>query len=158
MIIDRYIARELTYTLFAVFGILMTVLLSHQVVRYLADAAAGEIPGALILTLLGLKAISFAGLVLPLALFASVIASLGRLYRDTEMVVMAACGIGPWRVLGSVLRTSIGVGLVLAFLSLYLDPWAAEQRSHVMDRARAKPEFSDITPGRFQESARGGSV
>ncbi len=158
MIIDRYIARELTFTLLAVFGILMVVLLSHQSVRYLADAAAGEIPGNMILMLIGLKAISFSGLVLPLALFLAVIASLGRLYRDSEMVVMAACGVGSLRVLGSVTRTAVIVGVVLALLSLYLDPWAAEQRSRVMDRARAKPEMSDVTSGRFQESAQGGAV
>ena len=158
MILDRYLARELLYTLFAIFAVLMVILLSHQSVRYLADAAAGAIPGNVILRLIGLKAISFAGLVLPLALFLAVIASLGRLYRDSEMVVMAACGVGPLQVLVSVVRTSVLVGMVLALFSLYLDPWAADQREQVMDRARAKPELSDITPGRFQESVQGNTV
>ncbi|CAK0763358.1 lipopolysaccharide export system permease protein [Gammaproteobacteria bacterium] len=158
MVINRYIAREITYTLFAVFGILMVILLSHQFVRYLADAAAGEVPGDMLLVLIGLKAISFTGLVLPLALFLAVIVGLGRLYRDSEMVVMAACGIGPLQVLESVMRTAAVVGIILAILSLYLTPWAAEQKSRVLDQARAKPELSGITSGRFQETTRGETV
>ncbi|CAK0745196.1 lipopolysaccharide export system permease protein [Gammaproteobacteria bacterium] len=158
MIIDRYIAREITHTLLAVFGILMVILISHQFVRYLADAAAGEVPGDMLLVLIGLKAISFAGLVLPLSLFLSVIIGLGRFYRDSEMVVMAACGIGPLQILKSVMRTAVMVGIVLAVLSLYFNPWAAEQKSRFLDQARAKPELSGITSGRFQESNRGETV
>jgi len=158
MIVDRYLAREIGYTLLAVFGLLMMILVSHQFVRYLADAAAGEVPGEMLLILIGLKSIGFASLVLPLALFLSVIVGLGRMYRDNEIVVLSACGIGPNQLLKSVLRVAGFVGLVLAILSLYLSPWASEKRSQILDQARAKPELTGIVPGRFQESNRGDIV
>lgn len=158
MVIDRYIAREVTYTLLAIFSVLMIILISHQFVRYLADAAAGEIPGDMLLMLLGLRTVGFVGLALPLSLFLAVIIGLGRLYRDSEMIVMAACGIGPLQILKGVMRSALMVGMILVFLSLYFNPWVAEQRSRFMDRIRAKPEIVGISSGRFQESNHGETV
>ncbi|CAK0762158.1 lipopolysaccharide export system permease protein [Gammaproteobacteria bacterium] len=158
MLIDRYIAREIIYTLIAIFCILMVIVLSHQFVRYLADVAAGEIPADMLLMILGLKAISFAGFILPLALFMAVIVGLGRLYRDSEMVVMAACGIGPLRILGGVMRGALLVGMILAFISLYFNPWVADQKSRILDKIQARPELTGITSGRFHESNRGETV
>ncbi len=158
MILQRYIAREIHFTLAAVFLLLMVILVSHQLVRYLADAAAGEIPTDLLFTLLGLKMVGFAGLVLPLALFVAVVAGLGRLYRDHEMVVMAACGIGPFQVLWSVTRAALPVTVLLLILSLGVNPWAAEIKTRVLDSAKKRPALSGLQAGRFQEIHQGQAV
>lgn len=155
MLIDRYIAREINYTLGAIFGVLMIIVVSHQFVRYLADVAAGEIPGEMLLMIIGIKAVSFAGFILPLALFMAVIIGLGRLYRDSEMVVIAACGIGSLRILLGVMRSALFVGIILGFISLYFNPWVADQKSRLLDRVQAKPELTGITSGRFHESNHG---
>lgn len=75
--------------------ILFVVLLTNRLILFLSDAASGDIPGNLIFELLGLKALANLGTVLPASFFLAIVLALGRLYRDSEMAALAACGIGP---------------------------------------------------------------
>ncbi len=94
-IVDRYIAKETALTVGAVTGVLMLILLSNRFAVLLGDAAAGRLPRDTVFTLLGLASINYFIVVLPVALFLAVMLALGRLYRDSEMTTLMACGVGP---------------------------------------------------------------
>ncbi|MEI2781350.1 MAG: LptF/LptG family permease [Candidatus Competibacter sp.] len=57
--------------------------------------------------MVGLQAGYFLVVLVPLAFLLSVMLTLGRLYRDHEMVALAACGYGPLSVYRAVLLLAV---------------------------------------------------
>ena len=76
-LIERYLSREVLRTLLAVVAVLLVIFLSNQSVRYLAEAAAGELPGEAILKLVALSAVKYLILLLPLSLYLAILLVLG---------------------------------------------------------------------------------
>ncbi len=157
MLIARYVAREVAVALAAVTGVLYLIYISHRLVRFLAEAEQGGLPGRLLLELLALKSLSNLPALLPLALFLAVLLAFGRLHRDAEAVALAACRAGPGRVLAGVLMVSLPVAGLVAAVSLGLGPWAERRAAALQARAQAEAETEALIPGRFQ-LLRGGRV
>jgi lipopolysaccharide export system permease protein len=149
VIIQRYLAREVLQTLLAVLVVVLLILIGRYFAVYLADAAKGEISAAIILELMVLRTLVSLPTLLPFALFIAVILAFGRLYKDSEMAAMAACGIGPDGVLGAVLRLALLCGALVAGLSLGVAPWAYEQILKVQEQAQVGTVFSSVAPGQF---------
>jgi lipopolysaccharide export system permease protein len=148
-VFDRYLLREVIHGWLVVTVILWLILVSNRLVRYLGDAAAGEIPGSVVFKLLGLKMIWYLVHVVPFALALGVIIGLGRMYRDNEMTVMAACGVGPLHIYKPLMTFGALVAVLLGWMSLYVSP-AVEGMGLIM-RAEAEQQ-ADLTllgAGRF---------
>ena len=148
-VFDRYLLREVIHGWLVVTVILWLILVSNRLVGYLGDAAAGEIPGSVVFKLLGLKMIWYLVHVVPFALALGVVIGLGRMYRDNEMTVMAACGVGPLQIYKPLLTFGALVAVLLGWMSLYVSP-AVEGMGLIM-RAEAEQQ-ADLTllgAGRF---------
>lgn len=157
-IIDRYIAREVLQTLFGVLVVLLVIFLSNRLVRYLADAAAGHMPGDVIFTLLALSAAKYLILLIPLGLYLSILLVLGRLYRDSEMAALAACGVGGPRLYRSILLLAVPLVLVQGWMALQLVPWTDAEKVRIADLAQRDMEINAVRAGRFQEGMEGKRV
>lgn len=158
MIIQRYLLREILATFIGVALLLSLIFLSGTFVRILSEAAAGTYPAAVVLKLFALKGIGNLVFILPLAFFLAVLLALGRFYRDSEMTVLYACGIGPEQVYGSVARLALVVAAFLAFLALYFAPWAEERSYQLIDEAGARSHIEGIAAGRFNKVGAGGEL
>ncbi len=148
-ILHRYLLREIGITFLGVTGLLLLIFLSSTLIRILVETLEGDYPATIMFALLGLKGAGSLMLVVPIALFISVLLSLGRLYHDSEMAAMLACGIGPEQIMRSVLRVAIMVTVVVTWLALYFSPWAEEMSHRLLDEAAAKPQIEGINAGRF---------
>ncbi|HEY0635338.1 MAG TPA: LPS export ABC transporter permease LptF [Gammaproteobacteria bacterium] len=148
-ILNRYLLREIGLTFLGVTGLLLLIFISGTLVRILVETLEGDYPATLMFALLGLKGAGSLMLVVPIALFLSVLLALGRLYHDSEMAAMLACGIGPEQILRSVARVAVFVTVVVAWLALFFSPWAEEMSHQLLDEAAAKPEIEGINAGRF---------
>jgi lipopolysaccharide export system permease protein len=155
LIVFRYIGREVLGTLLGVLLVLLLIFLSNLLARYLGEAASGEIPPDAIFALLALKIPSYLLLLLPLALYFGVLLGLGRLYRDSEMIALAACGYGIGRLLRSVAVLSLLVAALVAVLAFQVAPRASEWRYGLQDRIQAASDMSGVAAGRFTESDEG---
>lgn len=155
MVVDRYFAKETLSVLGSVLGVLVVIFASKHFVRYMSDAAAGELPTYLILELLGLFTLASLTLMLPFSVFLAVVLTLGRLYRDSEMVALEACGVGTPRIIKAAALLGCGVAIVVAFLSMVVAPWTEKQQYALRDLAMSESEYSMIEGGRFHE-IRGG--
>lgn len=153
MIIERYLLKDILYTLLAVTLVLTVIYLGNRFIDFLADAAVGGIPSDVILTLLFLKSIGATVVVLPMALYLSILFVFGRLYKDSEMTALMACGVSMGRVVRTVLFFTLVFAAVVALLSLYIKPWAEEQSYTILDRIEASSELTGISAGRFNESS-----
>ncbi len=157
-IIDRLLLREILKTLLVIVFILALVLLSNIMVRYLGKAAVGSLSADILLVVVGLELLKAMGLIIPPALFFAVLWVLGRMYRDSEMVALAACGFGYSSVFRSVLIAAVPLALLVGLLVMELLPWA---RANVAALKASQAQSADITgvrAGRFNEFSRGGLV
>ena len=94
-ILDRYIFREIASTWLAVTLVLLAILLTNQFARVLGEVAKGKLPKGAAMDVIGLSAVQYLTVLVPIGLFLSIMLALGRLYRDSEMSALMACGIGP---------------------------------------------------------------
>lgn len=156
MIIQRYLLREIVTTFAGVALLLSLIFLSGTFVRILSEAVAGTYPATVVLKLFALKGVGNLVFILPLAFFLSILLALGRLYRDSEMTVLYACGIGPERIYRSVGTLALAVAALLAFLALYFAPWAEERSYRLLDEAGARSEIEGLAAGRFNQTGADG--
>jgi lipopolysaccharide export system permease protein len=77
----------------------------------------------------------------------------GRLYVDSEMIVMRACGISEWYVTRVTLLLAIIMAFLCGALTLYAAPLAKETEYQLEERLSAESGLSTLIPGRFQETA-----
>ncbi len=152
MLFHKTLLRELTSTAFATFLVLLGIVLTTQLVRLLGQAASGMITSTSVIALLGFTALSYLPTLLSLTLFIAVLMTLSRAYRDSEMVVWFACGMGLTRWIKPVLMFALPLVLTIAALALVLSPWAsgrAEDYRKIMD---SRDDASTVSPGVFRES------
>lgn len=142
LIIDRYLMREICKPLVAVCTLLVVIFGSYKAAQYLADAVAGLISGKIVIYLVLLKIAVTLEVLLPITLFLSVVVALGRMYADSEITALYACGIGIGRVLRAVLFLAVAFAVLVACLSLYVRPWAYQKAYRL--KAQAKTAL-DIT-------------
>jgi lipopolysaccharide export system permease protein len=154
-VFDRYLLKEVINGWLAVTLFLWLILVSNRLVRYLGDAVSGDIPGNVIFKLIGLKMVWYLVHVVPFALALGVVLALGRLYRDNEMTVMSACGVGPWRIYKPLLGFGIVLALILAWLSLYVSPEVQGMSYKLEKVAKQQADLTVLGAGRFNELQKG---
>ena len=157
-IINKYLIKEVFSSLIGVASVLLLILISGQLVKLYAQAASGAMPVNTIMFILGLNLLSNMTIILPLSFYLAVLLAFGRLYRDNEMAVLAACGIGQLRLLNPVLRITFVFALIIGGLSLYLAPWALDKSREIAQQAEAKTDIQAIGAGRFRETPGGEGV
>ena len=148
-VLDRYLLREVIHGWLAVTLILWFVIITNRMVRYLAKAAAGELPGDVILTLLAVKTFWFLVYIMPFALALGVVMALGRLYRDNEMAVLAACGVGPARLYRPLLAMGLVLAMLLGWLALVISPDVSAYGERLEKLAKQSADVTLLLAGRF---------
>ena len=105
------------------FAVLFAIVVTSQLVRMLARAAGGKIPSDAILALIGFTAVNYLPILLVLTLFVSVLMTVSRSYRDSEMVVWSASGLPLTAWVKPVLIFAAPIVLLITPLALFLTPW-----------------------------------
>ena len=154
--LDRYLSSEIARTVFAALVVLGMVSLGGLFADLLGEMASGKVPPTLLLSQLGLRLVRYLPLILPLALLLGYLLALGRLYRDSEMHVLAAAGVGPRRLLRPVLVVALPVVAIIALSSLWLGPWADRVARGMVAEANKNLLVAGLEPGRFTPMANGG--
>ena len=123
MLFDSTLCKDLARSFGATLVVIMTIVLTMMLIRTLGQAAIGRISPQDVALLMGYIALGYLPIVLALSLFIAVVATLGRMYRDSEMAIWFASGVGLTRFVRPVLRVSLPVLLVIALLMLFVWPW-----------------------------------
>ena len=156
--LDRYLLREVAQTSVAVTGVLLVVLVTNQLAKVLAQAAQSDFPGGVVLTLIGLTTLQQLTLLVPIGLFLGIVLALGRLYHESEMTAMAACGVGPLSIYRPIAAFTVVVVALLAILSFRVVPEAGERAQQIRVAAMRAAQFGALEPGRFRTFAGGDAV
>ena len=124
LIIDRYIMREIVKPTVTICVVLIFIFGCYTATRYLADAVSGQLSGTTVIFFILLKIAIALEVLLPTTLYLSVVIALGRMYKDSEMTALSACGVSKARVLRPVFLVSLVIAVIVSCLSLYIRPWA----------------------------------
>jgi lipopolysaccharide export system permease protein len=151
MIFRRTLVRELTATAVGLSVILVTILFTNLVLRLLARAAGGAVAPDGIVALLGFNALFYLNILLAVALFLTVLLTLSRWYRDSEMIVWMTSGQSLTALLKPILWFSAPFLAAIVALSLFLSPWAEQRKLEFERQLETRDEISLITPGLFRE-------
>lgn len=158
MLFDSTLRRDLSRSFGATLVVILTIVLTMMLIRALGQAAGGAVAPQDIVLLLGYTALGHLPTMLNLSLFIAVVATLGRMYRDSEMAVWFASGVGLTRFVRPVLRTAWPVLLVVALLTLFVWPWGNRNNAELKDRYERRSDLSRVAPGQFQTSSDGRRV
>lgn len=158
MIILRYLSREIMVTLLAVSSILLLIVMSGRFARYLAEATTGRISVDILFSLIAYRMPEFLVLILPLGMFIAILLAYGRLYIESEMVVLSACGMSQRQLISFTLVTAFLVSAVVASLSLWLGPLGAQKTDLLLSEQRQRSEFDSLQEGRFQALGKGQAI
>ena len=158
MLFDSTIRRELARSFGATLVVILTIVLTMFLIRTVGQAANGVVSPQDVVLLLGYTALGHLPTMLSLSLFIAIVVSLGRMYRDSEMAIWFASGVGLSRFVRPVLRTSWPVLLVVAALLLFVWPWGNRNSIDLRDRYQQRSDLSRVAPGVFQTSSDGRRV
>src|SRR5688572_1010752 len=156
--LDRYLFGEFLQATFAAGVVLMIVAFGGVFTKVLGDMASGKVPVGMLLPQLGLVMLNWLPLILPLALMLGLMLATGRLYRDSEMPVIAAVGVGPRRMLKPLMLLVLPLVAVVAACSLWLGPWAERISKEMVNQANRNLIVAGLQPGAFTELPGGGGV
>ncbi|AKC87250.1 LPS export ABC transporter permease LptF [Pseudoxanthomonas suwonensis] len=156
--LDRYLLGDFVQSFLATLIVLLTVSLGGVLVDVLGEIADGGLPAKLLLSQLGLQLLVYLPLVLPLALMLGLMLSVVRLYRDSEMAVINAVGVGPRRLLRPLLMAALPVVVAVGVCSLWLGPWAQRTGARLIEQANRSLIVAGLEAGRFTLLPGGGGI
>lgn len=157
-ILSKYLMREIVFAWLAVTTVLLVVLLTNQLASVLGRAAEGGFPREIVLQLVGLGTLRNLAVLLPVGLLLGIMLALGRLYHDSEMTAVVACGVSPWRIHAPVAVLALLVAGGVAWLSLQAQPAAARGVQQLRSEALRAGEFAPIAAGKFRSFGGGSAV
>ncbi|MEJ7688369.1 MAG: LPS export ABC transporter permease LptF, partial [Variovorax sp.] len=91
--------------------------------------------------------------ILSLCLFISIVGTLSRMYRDSEMVIWFSSGRGLADFAAPLFRFSWPVLLLVAVFALVGWPWANSQTLGMRAQYERRSDIERVAPGEFRESA-----
>lgn len=156
--LDRYIFREISQTWLAVTIVLLVIMVANVLARTLSKVTDGSVAPDMLLALVAVKSVNLLVTLIPLGLYLGVLLGFGRLYRDSEMSAIAACGAG----IKSLYRPAVVAGLIgvvlISILTIWVSPWAARYERVLADQISSRSVAGLLTAGRFVELLNGGAV
>jgi lipopolysaccharide export system permease protein len=148
-ILDRYIFREIASTWLGVTLVLMLILLTNQFARVLGDVAKGRLPKNAAFDVIGLSAVQYLTILVPIGLFLATMVALGRLYRDSELPAMMACRVGPAGIYRPLTWLMLPLVIGVAWVSIFGGPMAFQAVDRIGAEARREADLASIEPGQF---------
>lgn len=158
MIVFRYLARQVMSTMLAVTLVLLLIFMSGRFIKYLAQAASGGLSPDILLQIMAYRLPGFLELILPLGFFLGILLAYGRMYLESEMTVLHACGYGRDRLLWHTMIMAMLVSLFVGAMSLYVSPWGMQKVERLFVQQSQLTEFEMLFPGKFQKLKTGDRV
>ena len=158
MLFHSTIRKELARSFGATLVVLITIVMTMMLIRTLGLASRGAVNPQEVMMVLGYTVLGHLPTILTLSLFIAIVATLSRMYGDSEMVIWFASGRGLSGFLGPLFRFAWPILLVIAALVMVVWPWSNQQTRDMRDRYEKRGDLERVAPGQFQESANGTRV
>ena len=158
MLFHSSLRKELARSFGATLIVLVTVVMTMTLIRTLGQASRGSFNPSDVMMVMGYTVLTFMPNVMVMGLFVATVATLTRLYRDSEMVIWFGAGIGLRGLVAPLFRFCWPILLAVGVLALLVLPWANGQLEDIKIHYEQRGDLERVEPGRFQESADGSRV
>ncbi len=156
--IEKYLLREILTTWAAVTLVLLVIMLGNVLAGSLGRASEGNLSADLVFVFVAVKSVGLLVTLIPLGLYLGILLALGRLYRDSEMTALYACGVGLKHIFKpAVIAGLIGVFLI-SLLTVWVNPWAAQYEQRLKAGLQERSALDFLSAGKFVESGDGSGV
>ena len=156
--VQRYVLREVVQTWLAVTGVLVAILVSNQLSRVLGQAADNQYGRGVVFDLIALGTVMYLSVIVPVGLLLAMVLTLGRMYHDSEMAALQACGFGPSRLLVPLFCFAVVIAVGLGWLAFVQVPRADSQVQALRQSAIKEAQFGQLDAGRFRAFSGGDAV
>lgn len=157
-IITRYLCWEILKSSAATVLILFVILMSNALGRVLSDIADGKVPEQALWPVLMSHSVNIFSLLLPVGLFLGIVFAFGRLYKDNEITVMNACGMGYVLFYRPVMIIVIPLVCFSVYANLWLNSDMQRSAQEIVERQKELQEFDQVRAGQFNQSGNGDNV
>jgi lipopolysaccharide export system permease protein len=149
MIIYRYIKKEVLFTSIGVTTLAVFIFMVNMFGHYMTFLVSGKYAMNVVMHLVMLEVPILFGVFLPFGLYLGFLLSYGRLYADSEMTVLKACGFGQRQLLTVTWRIAFLTAIFISILVMWVMPIANQHRDSIINMASQASAFQMLTPGRF---------
>jgi lipopolysaccharide export system permease protein len=88
-------------------------------------------------------------MIAPISLVLAVAHVLNKLSSDSEIIVMNAAGVSPWRLLSPFIAVALVVSVLVSAIGVYISPLALRELRDWVTQVRADILTNIVQPGRF---------
>lgn len=152
MLYQNKLKNELFFNSLSTILILSGIVVAQRGVIVFRLASKSIIPNDSILTILVFSLLKYLPILLTLTLFLTILLTLSRWFKDSEMMIWFSSGLGLTSFIRPILFFSLPIILLIGFLSLYLSPWATQKSEEYKAGLKNRDELATISPGSFKES------
>ncbi len=154
-ILTAYLFRQLAIAFAFATGAVTFVVLFTQSFRLLSLVIENSSTMLIFLRLLGLSALTFLPLIMPLGLGAAVVFIYNKLATDSELIVMRSAGISPLHLVEPALILAAGVTVFCGILTLWITPIANRALVSLQYEMRDSYAVFLSHPGSFNDLSEG---
>ena len=158
MLFDSTVRKELTRSFGVTLVVILTIVLTSMLIGTLRQAAGGNVAPQDVLLLMGYASLAYLPTVLALSLFIAIVATLGRMYRESEMTIWFASGVPLMRFARPVFRMAAPILALVLLLELLVWPWSNQNSTALKESYEKRGDLSRVAPGQFQSSRDGSRV
>lgn len=158
MIFVRSIFRELVVTLLGVGLALVALLTTMQLAKLLGSPSTGVLPFDAVLYLLGFNLARYFPILMVLTLFITTLSVVLRSYRDHEMQIWQAAGLGLSHWYRPVLAFAVPIALGISLYTLVVLPHIEAARLQYQSSLKERNQMGMVAPGLFIEPAEGKQI
>ncbi|QLG89652.1 LPS export ABC transporter permease LptF [Chitinibacter bivalviorum] len=152
MLFRKTLIHEMTWMAFALFIVLLLIVMTSQIVRLLGEAALGALASSAVWAVMGFTATRYLPLLFSLMLFVTILSVITRLWKDHEMFVWFAAGRSIHSFIPPVLMMGLPVVALIGLLSMGVSPWAQQKGKEYRETSLKNQEVTQVAPGVFRES------
>ena len=153
MLFHSSLRKELSRSFGATLVVLVTIVMTMMLIRTLGLAAKGSVNPSEVFLVMTYTVLGYMPTILSLCLFISIIGTLSRMYRDSEMVIWFSSGRSLANFVRPLFRFAWPILLLIAVFALVGWPWSNSQTQGMRIRYEQRSDIERVSPGEFRESA-----
>lgn len=153
MLFRRSLTQELIATATGAFLILFGIVIAQRTGYLIKLAAKGALPNDAIAVILGFTMIRFLPMLLSVSVFLSILMTLSRWYRDSEMIIWLSSGLSLRNLVRPIFTFCGPILVAILILSLWVTPWANQKIDAYRIQLESRDELAAISPGVFKEAS-----
>lgn len=153
MLFHSSIRKELSRSFGATLVVLVTIVMTMILIRTLGLASKGSVNPSEVFLVMTYTVLGYMPTILSMCLFISIVGTLSRMYRDSEMAIWFSSGRSLTDFVRPLFRFSWPILLLIAVFALIVWPWSNSQTQGLRSRYQNRSDIERVTPGEFRESA-----